>query len=85
MPTASARKNGTFGFKAVIAYEGGRTRVPHSKNWPTRAGAIAYAQKTIDAQAAYDALTPDQKRVAGQERSNARADAFIAAWNKAAA
>lgn len=85
MPTATARKNGSYGFKSVIVYADGRTRIPHSKNWRTREEATAYAQKTIDAQAAQDAMTPEEKRRLGQERADARADRFLAAWNEAAA
>lgn len=47
---ASARKNGTFGYKALVIYEAsGRTHVPVQKNFPTRDDAVAYAQKWIDA------------------------------------
>lgn len=45
--TAAARKNGAFGFKALIKYNDGRTHIPVSKNFKTRGEAIAYAEKWI--------------------------------------
>lgn len=47
--TASARKNGAFGYKAVINYADGRSHVPVRKNFKTRDEAIEYAKKWIDA------------------------------------
>ena len=46
---ASARKNGTFGFKALVKYNDGRTHVPVCKNFPSRGAAEAYAHRWIDA------------------------------------
>lgn len=46
---ASARKNGSFGYKAVINYVDGRSHVPITKNFKTREEAVAYAQSWIDA------------------------------------
>jgi hypothetical protein len=46
--TASARKNGVCGYKAVVVYDG-RTHIPIQKNFKTRVEAVAYAQKWIDA------------------------------------
>jgi len=46
---ASARKNGAFGYKAVIIYPSGRTHVPVTRNFATHEAASAYAQKWIDA------------------------------------
>ena len=47
--TASARKNGAFGYKAVIRYDDGRTYVPVRKNFPTKDRAVAYAEEWIAA------------------------------------
>jgi hypothetical protein len=47
--TASARKNGAFGFKALVVYPDGRTHVPVRLNFKERESALAYAQKWIDA------------------------------------
>jgi hypothetical protein len=49
MKTASAKKNGTFGYKAVVIYRGYRTKIPVRHNFSTREEAVAYAQKWIDA------------------------------------
>lgn len=46
---ASARKNGKFGYKAVVLYTDGRTHVPVRKNFASAELAKAYAQKWIDA------------------------------------
>jgi len=46
MPKASARKNGSFGYKAVIVYAS-HTYQPLRKNFKTREEAVAYAEKWI--------------------------------------
>ncbi len=46
---ASARKNGTFGYKAVVNYVDGRSKTPVQKNFASREEAVAYAQRWIDA------------------------------------
>lgn len=45
---ASARKNGSFGYKAVVNYIEGFSKVPVQKNFKTREEAVAYAQQWID-------------------------------------
>jgi hypothetical protein len=45
-PTASARANSPFGFKAVVVFNG-RTKIPVRHNFKTREEAIAYAEKYI--------------------------------------
>ncbi|MNL52380.1 hypothetical protein D3C87_1755470 [compost metagenome] len=49
MRTASARKNGSFGFKALVKWPDGRVFTPIRRNFPSREAATAYAQKFIDA------------------------------------
>ena len=46
---ASARKNGSFGYKAVVNYVEGFSKIPVRHNFKTREEAVAYAQKWIDA------------------------------------
>ncbi len=46
---ASARKNGSFGYKAVVNYVDGRSHIPVQKNFKSREEAVAYAQQWIDA------------------------------------
>lgn len=49
MKTATTRKNGAFGYKAVVRYADGSTHIPVRKNFPSADAARAYAQKWIDA------------------------------------
>lgn len=48
-PQPSARKNGSFGYKAVVVFDDGRVKTPVRKNFPNRDAAIAYATRYIDA------------------------------------
>lgn len=45
---ASARKS-PFGYKAVVNYVEGFSKIPVRKNFATREDAVAYAQRWIDA------------------------------------
>ena len=48
---AGAKKNGSYGYKAVVTYVGQprqRTHIPVRKNFSTQEEAIAYAQRWID-------------------------------------
>lgn len=47
--TASSRKNGVAGYKAVVTYADGSTHIPVRRNFKTADEARAYAQKWIDA------------------------------------
>jgi hypothetical protein len=46
--TALARKNGSFGYKAVVRYAHGYTHTVVRKNFETREQALAYAQKWVE-------------------------------------
>lgn len=49
---AGYRKNGAFGYKAVVTYADGRTHIPVRHNFRSRDDARAYAAKWIAANAA---------------------------------
>lgn len=49
VPTATARKNPPWGYKAVIRYADGRTYQPVRQNFKAREEAIAYAEKWVAA------------------------------------
>lgn len=52
MTKAGHRKNGSFGYKALVTYCDGRTYQPLRRNFQSADEARAYAQKFIDANAA---------------------------------
>jgi hypothetical protein len=49
MKTAHHRKNGAWGYKALVRYADGRTHIPVRKNFATPEAARDYAQRWIDA------------------------------------
>jgi hypothetical protein len=80
MKTATSRKNGAAGYKALVRYSDGRTHIPHTRNFKTADEARAYAQKWIDAN---DAPKPSREEI--EAKRNVRMDTFLAAWHKAGA
>ena len=64
--TATARKNGVFGYKALVIYANGRTHIPIQRNFRHREDAVAYAQTWINAN-----NRPDDKAILDAARRGA--------------
>lgn len=60
---ATHRKNGSFGYKALVIRADGSTHQPARRNFPSADDARAYAQRWIDANLANHARQ-EQARVA---------------------